>query len=479
MPVYEKSVQQLMKDFASDVRGVFRFADLRLWFRTRYPSIQETTLRAHLHAMTLGASQDWHQMPQIFERVGRGVYIPAREYRERSSTTPPARVDMPIAVDPSDRSEPDVELEPVRGPSTTAPDGVLVGCVKTKGAEPARAQDLYISDLFLKRRRYAEGAGVPWYILSAEHGLLRPTTLIEPYDVELKSQPAPYRHAWGAWVVVRLERQLGPLAGRVFEIHAGEAYVEALREPLRAAGASLARPLEGLAQGEQLAWYLAKFSEAVASTATGTSAAGPRQSSQQNIDSQVADLVGHLGDPEFATPVGSLDPSDVDARPGLYSWWVDPPGAEALAAGLGQPVWPGLIYAGQAGATRWPSGRRSTNTLRARLIEMHRDGAVSMSTFRLTLAAILGFMQPTGGADEGALSRWMRQHLSVSWMVVVDPDDLSTIERAVLAQLDPPFNLRDMAPSAVRAELSRRRSKGARRQAPPAVSQLASRKDEV
>ena len=55
MAVYEKSVQELMKDFASEVRGVFRFADLRQWFRTNYPGIQESTLRAHLHAMTLGA----------------------------------------------------------------------------------------------------------------------------------------------------------------------------------------------------------------------------------------------------------------------------------------------------------------------------------------------------------------------------------------------------------------------------------------
>lgn len=49
--------------------------------------------------------------------------------------------------------------------------------------------------------------------------------------------------------------------------------------------------------------------------------------------------------------------------PGLYSWWVDQPGADDLSRGLQHPPAAGLIYAGLAGATRWPSGSKSTNTL--------------------------------------------------------------------------------------------------------------------
>jgi hypothetical protein len=49
--------------------------------------------------------------------------------------------------------------------------------------------------------------------------------------------------------------------------------------------------------------------------------------------------------------------------PGLYSWWVDAAGAADLSRGLQLPVHAGLIYAGLAGATRWPSGNHSTNTL--------------------------------------------------------------------------------------------------------------------
>ncbi len=343
---------------------------------------------------------------------------------------------------------------------TTSADVVLVGCVKTKAGEPAPAQDLYISDLFLKRRRYAEGQGLPWYILSAEHGLLRPTMLVEPYDVELKAQPSTYRKAWGSWVVARLQRELGSLADMVFEVHAGDAYVEALREPMRAAGASLYRPLQGLSQGEQLAWYPA---QPVSHTPNeGPAPRIPAEPTTSTVEADVATFVQHLGDGGLAMPLDKVEPSDVDARPGLYAWFVDVPGARDLTRGLGEVVPPGLVYAGQAGATRWPSGRRSTNTLRARLIEMHRDGAVTMSTFRLTLAAILGLLRPGSGADEGALSQWMHEHLSVSWKGVTDPDDLGTLERAVLAQLEPPFNLRGMPPTTVRRKLSGLRSRGER-----------------
>ena len=48
-------------------------------------------------------------------------------------------------------------------------------------------------------------------------------------------------------------------------------------------------------------------------------------------------------------------PHDLDAS-GLYSWWVDENGADALFNGLGQSISAGRIYSGQAGATSWPSG---------------------------------------------------------------------------------------------------------------------------
>ena len=53
--------------------------------------------------------------------------------------------------------------------------------------------------------------------------------------------------------------------------------------------------------------------------------------------------------------------------PGLYSWWTDEPGAHDLSEGLGHAVSAGLIYAGQTGATKWPSGRVPTSTFTGRI----------------------------------------------------------------------------------------------------------------
>jgi hypothetical protein len=66
-----------------------------------------------------------------------------------------------------------------------------------QGTEGGPARDLYLSPLFERRRRYAESSGQPWCILSGEHGLLDPGSIIEPYDVYLAGQSADYRQAWG------------------------------------------------------------------------------------------------------------------------------------------------------------------------------------------------------------------------------------------------------------------------------------------
>jgi hypothetical protein len=343
--------------------------------------------------------------------------------------------------------------------STRVPNVLLLGCVKGKESSPQKAKDLYVSDLFNKRRRYAEQRSLPWFVLSAEHGLLRQDDWVAPYDVELKAQPASYRRAWGAWVIERLRRELGELAGVRLEIHAGDAYAEPLIEPARAAGAILIRPLQGLRQGEQLAWYLAHPGSSSGRRSTSASQAGAQVAnsdlpSTQNVDA----FVISLRDPARAIPLAQLDETHVPMLPGLYSWWVDEPGASALTSGLGHRVDPGLIYAGLAGATRWPSGQRSSNTIRGRLIGMHRDGSVNFSTFRQTLAVALKFIVD-GRADEGALTEWMRLHLAVIWRSTDRPDSLAAVEHDVLRQLDPALNLRGMPRTDLRLELTRRRSK--------------------
>lgn len=134
-------------------------------------------------------------------------------------------------------------------------DIVLVSCVKTKRPEAAAARDLYISPLFRKEREYAERRSVPWYILSAEHGLVDPEQWLAPYERYLPDESLEYRREWGVRVVSDLESVEGPLEGKVIEVHANAAYVSAVRLNLQSRGAVIIDPLRGLGLGKRLQWY--------------------------------------------------------------------------------------------------------------------------------------------------------------------------------------------------------------------------------
>jgi len=133
----------------------------------------------------------------------------------------------------------------------------LVGCVKRKLLQAAPARDLYTSDLFLGRRAFVERSCNSWYILSALHGLVEPSRVLEPYDRSLKDVSAAERRAWSTMVVGDLKRTLGNLAGMTFEIHAGTEYREfGLHQGLEREGARVEIPAKGLRMGEQLSFYV-------------------------------------------------------------------------------------------------------------------------------------------------------------------------------------------------------------------------------
>ena len=315
----------------------------------------------------------------------------------------------------------------------SAADVVLVGCVKSKLDHAAPAQDLYVSAGFRKRRAYAESSARPWYILSALHGLVAPTTLIEPYDVYLADEPADYRRAWGEWVAAHLAR-VQPIAGKVVEIHASRAYVDACRQGLERRGAIVRAPLDGLAMGQQLAWY--------------------GDDSESHVEHLLRDRLRALGRDQLRS--AELD------KAGLYAWWVDDEGADTLSAGLGHPV-SGLIYAGQTGGDSSRAGIQRSSTLRGRLLGNHFGGTVRGSTFRLTLAAALRDQLLTGHGEafdrsaEARLSDWMAAHLAVVPVPFDDRATLLTLEERVIRTLDPPLNLQHVGSTSLRALLRVRR----------------------
>jgi hypothetical protein len=335
----------------------------------------------------------------------------------------------------------------------TPADIVLIGCVKQKLQQPAEARNLYTSPLFRKERAYAEAAGCLWFILSAEHGLVVPTTVLEPYDLRLSSTPHDYRQRWGRRVVDQLREAVAPLTGKVIEVHAGSAYTNAIREGLANEGVVVVEPLQGLTMGERLAWYL---------RLTPTHPTGAPETS--DVMALVEQLGRHL---DAVSPGEFLARGGAGMRgPGLYSWWVDESGARELTLGVGHPIRPGLIYAGLAGATRSRSGRPSKNTLWGRIRGMHLGGRHEFSTFRLSLGSILANAGQDPEINEGRLTAWMYEHLRVVAIPVTDADALDGMETEVLLELGPPLNLSKMSKSLVRAKLTELRRRYSRKVRP-------------
>lgn len=126
----------------------------------------------------------------------------------------------------------------------------LVSCVKSKQTRPAPARDLYTSALFRGLRAFAERSADRWYILSAEHGLVDPTQVLEPYERTLNRMPRKDRDAWASKVRGQLAEVL-PIGAEVIVL-AGQRYREDLVPFLRDRGHPVSIPLEGLPFGKQL-----------------------------------------------------------------------------------------------------------------------------------------------------------------------------------------------------------------------------------
>lgn len=133
-------------------------------------------------------------------------------------------------------------------------DLLLVTCVYEKADGPRQARDLYRSPYFLRLRRYAERHGRPWFIVSAEHGLVRPDEWLAPYERYLPDTPDWYQEVWGRWVVTRLRLLAGDLAHRTVELHVSRPYAARIVPWLTRVGATVRQPVAELSLDEQAAW---------------------------------------------------------------------------------------------------------------------------------------------------------------------------------------------------------------------------------
>ena len=108
--------------------------------------------------------------------------------------------------------------------------------------------------MFTKARKFIEAQNLPWYILSAEYGLVSPTAEIEPYERTLNKMGLAERRRWASTTLEQLRPHLDAV-DRVIML-AGMRYREFLAPALITLGKEVEIPLEGLTIGLQLRWFV-------------------------------------------------------------------------------------------------------------------------------------------------------------------------------------------------------------------------------
>ena len=127
---------------------------------------------------------------------------------------------------------------------------VLISCVSKKLDRKSSAENIYISPLFKKNLTYAKSLNPSEiYILSAEHGLLKLTDEIEPYDKTLNNMRSNEIKEWSKKVIYEL-KSLTDLEKDEFTFLAGEKYRKFLIPEL----SNVKIPMKGLKIGKQLQW---------------------------------------------------------------------------------------------------------------------------------------------------------------------------------------------------------------------------------
>lgn len=125
--------------------------------------------------------------------------------------------------------------------------GVQIACCRWNGE--------FLVDTGDRLRRYAEEQAVPWFIVSAEHGLVRRADWLAPHDTDLNAQTPQYRNAWGAWIVAKLDRLVGGVEGKTVEIHASPTYIEPIAAELSRLHATVIVPLADVDWDDHPGWY--------------------------------------------------------------------------------------------------------------------------------------------------------------------------------------------------------------------------------
>jgi hypothetical protein len=551
---YDRPVWQIMHECADAMPAVFRYDDVRGWFVTHYPDVNEATIRAHLIGLTEGGRAKHVQFAArspIFRRVARGEYspIPVTERGEAPDTvypspsrikmsgnghhpTPSTDVDLAIdldalAVDAAAEAPAAAETTPgdetavvgesdasvADGPAARTfddeppmPDIILLGSIGDRVNVPAPAKEIYREVPFQLSRLDAELSGAEWFVLSAEHGLLAPNEWMSPDSRTLADMDPEFRTAWASWVVARLESLVGPVDGMIVRVDAPDAFVGPLFTDLQDAGAAVSSGGVGDEAVEAVEAELAEDDADVVEEPTPDlprvdlprvdlprvdlarvdverpapevlveaaavrleafeDEAGEAEDDDETDDGRALATVSGIGlratiTQHLSDPRNAVEASDIDTLPqvpGLYGWLVDPIGARVLNRCLRLPVRTGLVFVGEVGGSTWHSLVDPVLNLRDHLDRIQLHGRTRASTFRMTLATVLGEHLGMSSIEDPRLTEWMLEHLSVTTWGVEDGNGLRELARVVIDELDPPLNVDHLASTEYRARLQQMR----------------------
>ena len=217
------TIWELVAEAAGALPEPFNRVALINWVSARRPDVGIASIATHIQFATANSGSAGHNpfasRTPLLLRVDRGLY---ERYRGPAAETDGA------------------DAPPREAPARV----VLVASSGAHGSAPVPVATLFQSPGFATARAHAERSGLPWFVLSAKHGLLDPGDVVSPYDVQIDERSASYRSAWGEWVVAQLAERV-PLAGVTVEVHGGVDFAQPLRQPLSRRGAALDLPLPG------------------------------------------------------------------------------------------------------------------------------------------------------------------------------------------------------------------------------------------
>ncbi len=183
----------------------------------------------------------------VFQRlVAHTPSVSVRGGKLRESAVQPVAVITP---------PPSVPMSTSANSALEQPVLALLSCTKKKAPAPCPAEDLYApSSFFRKAYALARRGARDTFILSAKHGLVHPGDVIAPYEQTLADSGRAERRAWALGVHRQLTARTEYREARTILWFAGEAYRQDLMPLVVGDGKRCVVPMEGLAQGEQLAW---------------------------------------------------------------------------------------------------------------------------------------------------------------------------------------------------------------------------------